>query len=913
VPDLGLTKAIGRAVRAGAKGAKVLRPAEAEIAAEGAARAGVRATEPRLAPVATPNIEAPEVPAAADAGPIVTPAPPEASAAATPPAVDIPGAAPATPGLDDIQATDQAERLSWTKLGDWDTDQSHMPNFDTIKTTDDVKAVISDIAEQNKGKITEARRGVITNEQLQGLADDLDVKQDVVAAVLKREDGDVLRPETILAARKVLNSSAVRLKDLADLITSGKATDIEKIQFARQVQFHNEYQAKFMGARAEAGRSLNAFSIPVGGDATQAARISEILNGAGADVERLAHAVKMTDSVAGVTKVVKPGLFIRSARAGMNLLNRVFVNGILSGPTTHAVNSAGNALFQAMNTFELGAAARLGRFLPGTEHVQIGEALANLHGTIGATKDAWRLAWRTLKTGKTLDNVLKYETSAARTLNTLPELDKPYLRRVVSLIDQVIDAPTERAMASEDEFFKTLAYRGALEREALLHVQSQIDAGAITLDDAAKTAREFMENAPEEAQQAAEDWARDTAFQTPLGPIGQPVQLALRRVPVLTLIAPFIRTPINVFKQAAYRSPMAVFSAKFWRDVQAGGRARDLALTRFAIGSATATMIAHWAANGDITGAGPQQPEAKMLWEADGKRPYSVRLNGTWHSYARMEPLASVIGATADTVEILSYLGDDVETMSDEEQQAYNATAAIIAGVMNNTGNKTFLKGIADFTELVNNPKEHTKPWLSQMGASVVPYSAAQRSLRNVQDPYLREAWTLTDKIRDNIPGYSEKLPPRRGLFGELREKNSGSLLGAMSPMPESTQKSDTVVNELQRVMRETRIVPLTMPDKKIEGMRLTAPDYEQLVRISRLQPIFDGQTATLHDKLDETMSSSVYLSAEPAMRAEIIKSVQRQADQAGRQLLEQQDEDFALRIAQYRLRKERIRFGDSP
>jgi hypothetical protein len=106
VPDLGLTKAIGRAVRAGAKGAKVLRPAEAEIAAEGAARASVRATEPRLAPVATPNIEAPEVPAAADAGPIVTPAPPEAPAAATPPAVDIPGAAPAVPGLDDIQATD---------------------------------------------------------------------------------------------------------------------------------------------------------------------------------------------------------------------------------------------------------------------------------------------------------------------------------------------------------------------------------------------------------------------------------------------------------------------------------------------------------------------------------------------------------------------------------------------------------------------------------------------------------------------------------------------------------------------------------------------------------------------------------------------------------------------------------------
>jgi hypothetical protein len=92
-----------------------------------------------------------------------------------------------------------------------------------------------------------------------------------------------------------------------------------------------------MGARAEAGRSLNAFSIPVGSDATQAARIAEIINGAGGDVERLAQAV--SQAFAGVTKIVKPGLFIRSYKAGQNLLNRIFVNGILSGPPTHAVNT----------------------------------------------------------------------------------------------------------------------------------------------------------------------------------------------------------------------------------------------------------------------------------------------------------------------------------------------------------------------------------------------------------------------------------------------------------------------------------------------------------------------------------------------------------------------------------------------
>jgi hypothetical protein len=943
VPDYGLKEALEQALKGG-KGARVARPAEKELAqqeadavarkaAKEAASMGPRTVPPSPGPTTRVNPAEPlaePFPAETSGLPAPErhvkgqPKPPEPAPVKPVPQEPVrPVAAEVPP--ESVQPPDipvAATRISQANLGDYALDEAHMPNFDTITTTDDIKATIAEVAQQNASRINIARRGIITNEQLAGLAADLDLNTDVVQQVLQRESGGVLNPETILAARQVLNSSADRLKTLADKVAVGQATDIEKLQFTRQLQFHSEYQTQFMGARAETGRALNAFRLPVGSDATQIARINELIAGGGADIERMARAIKMADSVSGITQIAKQALGVRAAGASMNLINRIFVNGILSGPTTHLVNMTGNVLFQSMNTFELGFAARLGRFLPGEEHVMVGEALSNFYGQVQATQDAFRLASRAMRTGQTIDGILKFGVAGpSETLTRLPELDRPYLGATVHGIDVGIGLPT-RALAAEDELFKTLSYRGYVQRQALLHVQEQLQSGALKIEDAAASARQFMENPPAEVEQAAEDWAREMTFQSPLGNVGQKLQSFLRSSPPLTLIAPFVQTPVNIFKQGVYRSPMALFTARFWRDVKAGGAARDLALTKFGVGSATSAMIAYWTMNGDLTGGGPQNPSARMLWMADGKRPYSIKVTNpvtgqtTWNSYARLEPFASVVGATADTVEIMSYLNSDVDGMPDQEA-AYHAAGAIVAGVMNNTGNKTFLKGIADFTDLMNDPTRNIKPYLNQMTVSMEPYSALQRTIRNTEDPYLREAWTVLDKLADNTPGYSRSLPLRLDLFGEPREKNSGSILGTMSPIPESPASRDEVVAELQDVMKSTNIVPVTMPGKSVAAglglpaMRLTAAEYAELVTLSRATPIFDGGTKTFHDKLFDVMSSGVYQGAGPVARAELLKMVQRQADEAGRALLEQQNPDYALRISEWRLRKRQLLTGE--
>jgi hypothetical protein len=201
------------------------------------------------------------------------------------------------------------------------------------------------------------------------------------------------------------------------------------------------------------------------------------------------------------------------------------------------------------------------------------------------------------------------------------------------------------------------------------------------------------------------------------------------------------------------------------------------------------------------------------------------------------------------------------------------------------------------------------KQWGGQMATAFIPYSAFRRQINQIQDPYMREAWTLVDKIKtqSGIPGYSEEAPPRRDIFGQPRKYSAGDLIGPMSPMPTSTENPDPLLRELTDIMTQTREVPITMPSKSVEGMRLTADEYDNLVRLSRLEPIVRGRTFA--EELDRTINSSAYDRATPTFRAELLKDLQERFDSVAKAHLERDNPGFAYRIEVYRSKRDRLRF----
>ena len=932
MPDFGLTKLVLRAARE----AKVTRPAAEALptAIAGAATppaAAVPGSPPASAiagpaPAQIPN-PTPAVPVQPSAAPAAAAVPTPAAAVVQPPAgavapVEVPvtPAAPRLPSplMPEVNIDERARAVSRATLGDFDLDATHQTNFDTITTTDDVKAVIAEAADRNAPLIEESRRGTISNEQLKGLAADLNMEQDIVRAVLERESGGVLRPEVILGARQVLNASADRVLQLGKKIATGGATDIERLQFRRQVQFHDEYQRQFMGARAETGRALNAFGIPVGIE-NEPMRLKALQQAVdtmhGADTDALAAMVAQLDTAEGIGRFTRE--YSRSRVAGV--LQELFINSLLSGPKTHIINAQGNALFSMMNVFETAVAARLGKMLPGADHVEIGEASAILFGQMTGFRDAMRVAAKSFREGRALDAAMKYTGHTDRAISTAnlfrDSQPHPSVAAALDLIGAAIRLPTERVMAPTDEFFKMMAFRGELARNAYLHAMDVTQSKVMTEDEIAQVIKDFMENPPQRVLSVAEDQVQIMTFQEPLGPIASKWQSALSKTPGAFFIAPFIKTPVNIFKAGLMeRSPLALFSEKVRRDIAGGGRARDMALAKLSMGSLTVGTVAIMAASGSITGGGPQNPDARRALEADGWQPYAFVIPNedgtvTYQSYARAEPLAYVIGATADAVEVGAYLDYDDE-MKDEAQASSDALAAVVAGVANNTMSKTFLQGVADFSEAMADPKRYMTQFLTSTGTALIPYSSFRRQAAQMDDPVLREAWTLTDKISTSsgIPGWSEKAPPRRDVFGEPMYRKGGSLLGVMSPFPDSTTKVDPVMDEVLSIMNQTRTVPIAMPGRRIENLKLTVEEYDELVTYSRRDPLPDGLTFKEH--LQDLMDSQAYQLATPDYKVVLFKQVQNVADQVGRAMLEQNNQAFSDRLADRRLLKQKNMFG---
>ncbi len=212
--------------------------------------------------------------------------------------------------------------------------------------------------------------------------------------------------------------------------------------------------------------------------------------------------------------------------------------------------------------------------------------------------------------------------------------------------------------------------------------------------------------------------------------------------------------------------------------------------------------------------------------------------------------------------------------------------------------------------------------------ADLQPYSGLTKFARNEQDPFMRDAYSMMDKIRDQlhtIPGVrgSKTLMPRLDVFGNPRPHYAGNaILGPLNPFPAQTEKRDPVADEIQAVMAFTHVVPVTMPAKQLamlgnghglqdgEGMRLTPNEYYEYTKLSRDTPIFDDGTLNFHDKLSQLIGTKLYQASTPAERVILLEHVQNQADEIGRQLLFKQDPEFRERMLEWTAEKNQLKYN---
>lgn len=714
-------------------------------------------------------------------------------------------------------------------------------NLDRINAPDDVKQVIVDTAAANKD-FEAARRGKMTFEDISNLANAMGMTP---AQLAKRKVGQAFNAEEALAARNLLVASAQKVRDLAREAVGG--TDEQKIAVQQAIVRHAAIQEQVAGMTAEAGRALAQFNIK--SEATERAKqLADMIQASGGrdNIEATIEAINNLDSADKVSRFVrdtwKPTL--------MDKIVEAWINGLLSNPVTHVKNTVGNTLVAAHSITETGLASAIGGVrvalgIGSDERVLPGEAGARAFAFLQGSKDGVIAARQAFTEEAAVGKVDQKK------------------RAIGGLTGQVIRTPT-RFLGAEDAFFKAIGHRQEI---AALAYRQATKEGLEGADFRSRIAQLISDPTPEMLDKAEKTAAYQT-FTQPLGETGKALQKALNGHPVIKFVVPFFATPVNMIKYAGERTALAPLS-KEWRATLAGKNGdieRDTLISRMALGTALTASAFAMAANGQVTGGGPTDPNARALLYLTGWQPYSVRIGDTYYSYQWADPFATTLGVAADAYEIQHQLS---------APDAGDIGGLILGSVTKNILNKTWLQGPADLLQATEDPERYGKSWALKWAGSFVPAGVAQ--FARTKDPYIRDARTLIDTYKSRLPGLSTEVLPKRDIWGnELRREGA---LGPdiASPIYLSSLKDDFISREMLRLGVWKAPVP-----RKIRGVDLTPEQYDEYAATA-------GKLARFG--LEQFVGKGNWTQIPPGIQAELIdKAFDRMRESARTYMLTKDD-----------------------
>lgn len=111
-------------------------------------------------------------------------------------------------------------------------------------------------------------------------------------------------------------------------------------------------------------------------------------------------------------------------------------------------------------------------------------------------------------------------------------------------------------------------------------------------------------------------------------------------------------------------------------------------------------------------GGGPSDPKLRANLERQGWQPYSIKFGDTYVSIKRLEPFSTIIGLSADLVEIATQ-GDETKTAE--------AAAALGMAFSKNVTSKTWMTGLSNLLEAVENPDRYGAKTIESLVRTVIP------------------------------------------------------------------------------------------------------------------------------------------------------------------------------------------------
>ncbi|WP_353741363.1 hypothetical protein WHX55_22600 [Pseudomonas fluorescens] len=615
--------------------------------------------------------------------------------------------------------------------------------------------------------IEAARRGTVSWEETGRLAA---LTGTTVEKLRKHRVGVAFNAEEQVAATRLLKDQTLKVLDLGNKITSGTAGEIEQANFLQGLADLRTTQKAVMSSRAEIGRAMSAMRADVT-TMKEASRMLESVGGA-QGAKAIADALTTAARVGGVEAANK------MARAsGSDAFWTFYKSALLSSPDTHVVNMVSNLATSVMNLGTRTVAGGIGavkRLATGGKYgeTRMGEVGYQVAGMIEGVVNGANGAVQSWRTGEDAFGGNKAE---------IYRTDYP---------GQKVWGMPLRLLQSEDAFFKNL--NDGMERYSVAYRMAAQELKGQGLATVHKRVQELIANPPQELTEAGHDAALFHTFNNNAGKITQAVNNLRHSLPYGTgnLVVPFLKTPANLITYAVKHSPAAPFFKEVRADLKAGGAKQEEALARMGIGSLLVSFGAIGQMGGWISGGGPEDPEKRKAWLGAGNQPYSIKVNGGWYSYQRLEPFATLIGISAD---IASGVQDQGLGM-----------ASIMKAIGRNFTSKTWLQGLSGVMQAMTDPDRYGGSWINRSAATLAQPATLLSHIGRYMDPYQRDTdrGSFLDQLSYRLPGETvgrERLPIKHDQYGQPMMEAQRQI-GRAGPIPITTPSDDPVRIELGRL-----------------------------------------------------------------------------------------------------------------
>jgi len=353
------------------------------------------------------------------------------------------------------------------------------------------------------------------------------------------------------------------------------------------------------------------------------------------------------------------------------------------------------------------------------------------------------------------------------------------------------------------------------------------------------------------------------------------------------VFVPFSKTVTNLFIEgSSYIPVLNMLSPRFYNMWEQGGKQRDAAIARLAMGGSAVTGAAWLSLDNRLTGSGPSQTEDRKALEALGWQPYSlvfdrgeisekniaalqnitkvgVGPDKVYVSFARFDPVSMVFAMGADMADAAKF------DRHPERDEFTNMAMAGMVGVGEYIGNLPFMQGVGELLAIARSRSTDTGDkmveimgGISRQFANFVYTGTPGAGLSNStlmghiermtdptksnimspvmdQPPFIRAFYEARQKVMSRIPGLSKDVPPLLDSLGrEVKVKNRGlDYWVNWAPIIQATEgkfsETDALLAELNFGIAE--------PSKVWDGVRLSADQYNRFKKLYGQEILDDG------------------------------------------------------------------------